>query len=128
VVGGGTAVALGTIAVVVDRRRTYRVPCDLPVLWRRGWRDVSARACDLDTDGLFLATSHSIPVDQTMDLVVTLPDGPVRVLGVARYLGVTRHGRGIGVAILAITAEDRTRWLSWYRAEVEAMTAARTAG
>jgi hypothetical protein len=106
--------------MTVDRRRTHRVACDLPVEWRRGWRLVVAHARDFDTDGLFLATAHTIPLNQTMDLVVTLPDGEqINIVGVARYVGVTRHGRGIGVAILAITDEDREKWLAHYRAELD---------
>src|SRR6187200_3738580 len=106
--GLGKARAMHLVAsMTVDRRRTHRVPCDLAVEWRRGWRLVVAQARDFDTDGLFLATTHTIQLDQSMELVVTLPDGTsINLLGVARYVGVTRHGRGIGIAIIAITDED----------------------
>jgi hypothetical protein len=107
--------------MLVDRRRHARVACDLPVEWRRGWRVVLAHAKDIDVDGFFLATTHTVPLDTTMDLVVTLPTGPVAVVGVARYVGATRHGRGVGVAVLAITEEDREAWLAYYRGELDAV-------
>jgi len=107
--------------MTVDRRRSPRVPCDLPVEWRRGWRVVIAHARDLDADGFFMATAHNIALNTAMDLVVTLPSDQITVVGLARYQGVTRHGRGVGVAMLAISDEDREKWTAYYRAELDAM-------
>lgn len=104
-----------------DRRRTPRAPCDLPVEWRRGWKTVFGRARDLNADGFFLITPHTLALNFVMDLIVTLPDGPLAMLGVARYVGPTRHGRGIGVAIHAITKEDRARWHAYHRAALAEM-------
>lgn len=104
-----------------DRRRSPRVPCDLPVLWKRGWRTTPLRVLDLNADGVFIATSDKIDLNFLMDLVITLPDGDLSFLGVARFLGATRHGRGVGVAIHGITPEDRKRWQVFYRTEVHKM-------
>jgi hypothetical protein len=105
----------------IDRRRTPRAPCDLPVEWRRGWKTVMGRARDLNADGFFLITPHTLELNFVMDVIVTLPDGPVPLLGVARYVGPTRHGRGIGVQIHAIAKEDRARWHAYHRAAVAEM-------
>lgn len=109
--------------MTVDRRRTHRLACDLPVEWRRGWLTVAARIRDFDPEGLFVETSHSVPPGQTMDLVVALPDGELRITGVARYVGTNRHGRGVGVAILAITTEDLARWRACYERAAAALPA-----
>lgn len=101
-----------------DRRRTPRAPCDLPVEWKRGWKTVYGRAKDLNADGLFLLTPHTVELNFIMDVIVTLPDGPVPILGVARYIGPTRHGRGIGIAIHSITKDDRARWHAYHLAAV----------
>jgi hypothetical protein len=85
---------------------------------------IHGRARDLNADGFFLFTLESLQLDFMMDLVVTLPDGELPVLGVARFIGDTRHGRGIGVAIHAITKEDRARWHAYHRAAVTEMLGA----
>lgn len=107
----------------IDRRRSPRAPCDLPVEWKRGWKTVHGRARDLNADGFFLITPHTLELNFVMDVIVTLPDGPISLLGVARYVGPTRHGRGIGVQIHAITKEDRARWCAYHRAAVAEMLA-----
>ena len=82
---------------------------------------MNGRVRDLNADGFFLLTTHTVELNYLMDLVLTLPDGPLPLLGVARYVGATRHGRGIGVAIHAITKEDRARWHAYHRAAVDSM-------
>jgi hypothetical protein len=99
-----------------DRRRSPRVPCDLRVEWRRGLRTSWCRARDFNLGGLFIATEIPVELHYAMDLVVHLPSGAIEVLGVARFVGNTRHGHGIGVAVHSITDEDRARWLVFYRA------------
>ena len=107
-----------------DRRRTPRAPCDLPVEWKRGWKTVNGRVRDLNADGFFMLTPHTVELNYVVDVIVTLPDGPLPLLGVARFVGATRHGRGIGVAIHAITKEDRARWHAYHRAAVDTMISA----
>ena len=99
-----------------DRRLSPRVPCDLPVEWRRSLRTNRCRAKDLNIGGLFIQTEVPVDLHYAMDLVVHLPSGPIEVLGVARFSGMTRHGHGIGIAVHSITDEDRARWLVFYRA------------
>lgn len=103
----------------LDRRRTPRVPCDLPAVWRRGWRRDELRVRDLNADGMYLATDAKVALNYLMDLVIELPDGPLEVLVVARFQGRSRHGPGIGVAIHAIDPDDRKRWHAYHRRLLE---------
>lgn len=105
----------------IERRRTLRIACDLPAVWRRRPGDVEARVRDFNADGVFLATTETIPLNYVMDLCLTLPDGPLEVLAVARFVGRSRHGHGIGVAFHALAADDRKRWLAHYRAALVRM-------
>jgi hypothetical protein len=98
-----------------ERRLSPRVPCDLPVDWRRGLRTLRCRARDLNVNGLFVATEVPVPVGYAMDLCVHFPTGPLEILGVARYVGRTRHGHGIGVQVHVIDKKDSERWLVYYR-------------
>lgn len=104
-----------------DRRRTPRVPCDLPAHWKLQSRVIAARAVDLNADGLFLRTDSIVAENHLMDLAVTLPHTEVSFFGVARYVGASRHGHGIGVKIHAISREDREAWMRYYRLALERM-------
>ena len=86
--------------------------------WKRGWRDVDARAADMNADGIFIRTDETVELNHMVDISVTLPTGKVTFMGVARFVGSTRHGRGIGVSIHVISKEDRERWLAFYRGAV----------
>jgi hypothetical protein len=99
-----------------DRRRTPRVPCDLPVEWRRAGRVLRCRARDLNEHGFFVSTEIPVDLHHVMDVMVMMPDGPLEVLGVARFVGATRYGHGIGIAMHAISSADRKRWELFYNA------------
>jgi hypothetical protein len=98
-----------------ERRLSPRVPCDLLVEWRRGVRTLKCRARDLNVNGLFLATEVPVDVGYAMDLCVHFPTGVLDILGVARFVGLTRHGHGIGVQVHVIDKKDSERWLVYYR-------------
>jgi hypothetical protein len=98
-----------------NRRRTMRVHCELPATWKRGRRVVETTVRDVNADGLLVATEEDFPVNQMMDLTITLPSGPVSLLVVSRLCGNTRHGRGIGASILAMEPYDRVSWNRHYR-------------
>ncbi len=92
-----------------------RVRCGLPILWKRGPTKVEAWIRDVNADGMFIETTATIPVNQVMELVVTLPTGPVSVTAVSRLCGSTRQGHGIGVTIFAMEPLERYRWNAHYR-------------
>ncbi len=104
-----------------DRRRSPRVPCVLPVTWKRGGTSHQLRVLDLNADGVFIETTQPIELNYLMDLVLTLPDGDLPFLAVARFLGASRHGKGIGVAIHVMTPEDRKRWHAFHCGLVQRM-------
>jgi len=43
-----------------DRRRSPRAPCDVPALWRRGWRQERARMRDLEREVKELRRANEI--------------------------------------------------------------------
>lgn len=102
-----------------ERRRTTRVPCEVPVTWRRR-NAVLAVMRDVNADGLFLLTTESVELNQVMNLVVTLPDGPIEFFGVSRFVGDSGHGRGIGVAIHTMSDQEKQRWMRFHRGWLEA--------
>ncbi len=104
----------------VDRRRTPRIRCDLLVEWRRSPRIIECRARDLNVSGLFIRTEVPAALHYVMELVVHLPSGPLEVLGVARFIGNSCHGHGIGVEVHSIIDHARARWLAFYRAGLAA--------
>jgi hypothetical protein len=71
-------------------------------------------ATDINADGLFLATGLEAEPGELMQLVVELPDGPLQLLGSARFVGRTQSGAGIGVEIYGISDAGRARWLAYY--------------
>jgi hypothetical protein len=92
-----------------------RVRSELPVGWKRGRKLIEVHACDVSADGMLLQTDVEYPVNQMMELTVELPSGPVSMVVVSRLCGDTRHGRGIGVSILAMDQLERARWNRYYR-------------
>jgi hypothetical protein len=82
--------------------------------------DIHAVVIDINAHGLFLRTDASIDLNMLMRMEIKLPDGPVTVIGVARFVGQNSHGRGIGVAIFAMDEEQKRRWLTHYRSLIGA--------
>lgn len=85
--------------------------CLLTGQWKRGNRVVVTHLEELNADGMRIAMADPFPVNQIMDLVVDLPDGPVAMLGVSRE----HHAGGLGIAIFAMAERDRLRWNEFYR-------------
>jgi hypothetical protein len=98
-----------------ENRRTKRVRCCVPARWMRASGDIHAVVIDINAHGLFLRTDASIDTNMLMKMEIKLPDGPVTVIGVARFVGQNTQGRGIGVAIFAMEESDKRRWLVHYR-------------
>ena len=73
---------------------------------------------DVSAEGLFLLTPESVPLNQVMNLVVSLPDGLIEFFGVSRYVGLSEHGYGIGVSIHTMSNQEKSRWYSFHRAAV----------
>jgi hypothetical protein len=103
-----------------EKRRTKRVRCAIRGRWLRRSGDVAGEIIDINAHGLFLRTEASVEPNTLMRIEVALPDGPVTLLGVARFAGVAYHGRGIGVSLFAMDDVNSRRWLTHYRALLDA--------
>lgn len=99
-----------------ERRRTTRTPCDLPVTWLRRGRVAIGCVRDVNADGFFLLTPETVALNQVMNLVVMLPDGPIDFFGVSRYVGVSVHGHGVGLSIHTMSHHEQARWRAFHRA------------
>ncbi len=103
----------------LERRRSLRLPVDLPVQWLRRGKQLPLRAHDINSDGLFLLTPYEVPHNYLMDLEVALPTGKITFTAVARFCGPSTWGLGIGVEIHVISPTDRYAWLRFYRTRQE---------
>ncbi len=103
-----------------SRRRSERVNASLKVMWVRRSGSVELTALDISRDGMFLRTDETTMPDSLMQLEIALPNCIVRLLAVARFLGTTARGRGIGAEIFAMDDRERRAWLVYYRSVLAA--------
>jgi uncharacterized protein (TIGR02266 family) len=66
---------------------------------------------NLSNGGLFVATWRRLPVGTPVDVVLTLPDGPVRTQGRIRWVRDLTEvaAPGIGIMFDALSERDRQR-------------------
>ena len=88
----------------------------LPVRWLKVTGTVETTATDINMNGLFLRMEDLPKVRSLMQLEVTLPMRVLRFFAVARFVGNTESGPGIGVEIHLIDEHDRAVWHQYYRA------------
>jgi len=91
-----------------DQRRYPRVtpPKSALAAWQAGpRRDVSFLE-SLSVGGLFVRTKQALPVRSLVQLLLDLPVGQVRCLGIVRR---ARENHGIAVQFTAMDASDRAR-------------------
>ena len=106
-----------------SKRRSRRVPCDVTVSWMRRGVAVPAVAADINEHGMFIRTSLAAHAGELLQLVVHLPDGALTCCVIARFVGESESGRGIGAELFVIAEGDRRRWSRHYRAALRAMSA-----
>jgi len=112
---------LATIQMVA-RRRTSRIAHRLTGRWLRPFVEIAIEIADISADGLFLAERVDMPLGQLQQIEIDLPPATVRLLVVPRHVTHSEWGSGMGLAIFASSALDRTRWLERFRAAGEATT------
>ncbi|SRR5258706_10575469 len=100
----------------ISRRRSERVSCAIHVRWRRAPVAVDLVARDVNQHGMFLATPATTVPNSLMHLEVTLPTGPITVFAVARFVGDTESGHGIGIELFLLDEIARRAWNANYRA------------
>src|SRR5690242_1611408 len=98
-----------------SNRRSERMVTSLPVRWLLRSGSVDCVASDVNADGLFLRTDVSAMPGALMQLELRLPTGPITVFGVARFVGNTLAGAGIGIELFMMGPPERRSWLGFYR-------------
>jgi hypothetical protein len=104
------------------QRRSVRVPCRIPVRWRRQPNPIDLMAQDINQHGFFLSTEIAARPDELIHLEIDLPTQRIVVFGVARFVGATAQGRGIGVEIFVMDDRFEKAWTSYYRELLAAHT------
>ena len=98
-----------------SRRRSERILTN----WRAslcGSRGgMTATVTDASLEGLFVRTRELPEIGQVVWLMVELPDGPMEVFGVVRFVGETIAGRGAGIELLPLGTRNRERWINAYQ-------------
>jgi hypothetical protein len=112
------------VAIEQKPRRYPRVKVhkEILVAWKNGSQKYVSRAEDLGLGGLFVRTQNPPVVGTSLQLLFNTPEGEVRVRAVVRSLVV---GRGMGLGIVAMDQEHRTRldrWLKKLAVEVQPIT------
>jgi hypothetical protein len=107
---------------IKSKRRSRRIPSRLAVrVMRRGaW--VTASAGDINEHGVFIRTEVKAWPGELLQFVIDLPDGPMNAFVVARFIGTTETGVGIGAEFYNLAEVDRVRWSRHFRAELRGLT------
>jgi hypothetical protein len=101
----------------MSKRRSERIAVTLPVRWIRRPNDVETIAIDMNIHGMFLRTDEpSVLPGQLMQVEVKLPEGSLELFVIARFVGLTERGLGIGVEIFVMDDVARGKWANYYRA------------
>ena len=97
-----------------DARRHPRFKACKPVLvaWRRGTEKHVSRVENLALGGLFVYTQDAPAVGTSVELLFNAPEGEVRVRAIVRNLVA---GRGMGLGIVSMEPEHRTRLDRWLK-------------
>jgi len=80
----------------LERRKNRRIttPNGLWVSCKFDDRRTTLRVQDVSTSGALIVTEESVPVSTRLELLFSVPEGEIRLLGVVRSF---TPGRGIGV-------------------------------
>jgi hypothetical protein len=81
---------------------------------------VDGTVTDVNLNGLFVRTSRPGEIGRIVAVRVQLPDGPMDVFGLVRFVGRSSAGHGMGVELLVMAAPKKKRWTSQYHALLNA--------
>ncbi len=95
-------------------RRSQRVGCAMPVYWSRRRTPMSGQAIHCNAHGLFIATLYDADVGFVLDFTIVLPTGAISATGIARFVGFTPAGRGLGIELHVMDTGDRQCWHTHY--------------
>jgi hypothetical protein len=108
-----------------NKRRSARLASSLHVRWVRLPKTRELLAANINEHGMFLRTDATTSLDSLMQLEATLPGGAITMFAVARFVGTTVNGRGIGVEIRLMDEKQRQAWLAFYRSAQRSATRSR---
>ena len=97
-----------------ERRRYRRLKSSkrLLVVWKLGTQKCLSTVENLGLGGLFIRTENPPKAGTTMQLLFDTPEGEVRGLAAVRNCS---PGEGMGVSIVSMDPEHRTRLDRWLR-------------
>lgn len=97
-----------------ERRRYRRLKSSkrLLVVWKLGTQKYLSTVENLGLGGLFIRTENPPKAGTTMQLLFDTPEGEVRGLAAVRNCS---PGEGMGVSIVSMDPEHRTRLDRWLR-------------
>ena len=99
--------------IVMERRKTYRVPVRVPVFSNGFGVDSSTVTVNLTAGGMYVETHESPAVSTALDLSLCLPDGqdPLRLTGRIVRSGNAKEPTGVGIEFMAVDrySHDRLR-------------------
>jgi hypothetical protein len=104
------------------KRRSRRISSKLAVCWLRGGKEIPALVADINLHGMFIRTELDAWRDELLEVIIQLGDGPLRMCVVARFMGNTDSGRGIGAELFLVSKNDRRRWSQHYHATLRKLT------
>lgn len=106
----------------MERRRHPRASASLLVERHEEGVTYFHTTWDVGGGGVFLLRAHEIPLPETMDLLVHLPDGglPIRARGIVTHRVEGDGSRsGYGVRLVDVALEDALRLARWVGAHAE---------
>lgn len=96
-----------------ENRREERLSAELKVDYRAGGSFVTDYSANVSRKGVFIQTSHPLPVGQKVRLRMQLPEGdaPFALDGVVKWVSASReqqeHPPGMGVEFIDLPDEAR---------------------
>jgi hypothetical protein len=102
--------------MVSSKRRSKRISSHISMSWLRQDREVTVVASEINEHGLFIRFEGEIPaLGELLQLVIELPDGPLRAHATARVVNDQIEGPGVGAEIVVLSDHERRRWAKHYR-------------
>lgn len=102
-----------------SKRRSRRVPAQLHMNWLKDGQPVAVVCSEINEHGLLIHFPHDRPaLGDLLQLVIELPDGPLRAHATARAVNGSAQAAGIGAEIVVLSEHERRRWAKHYRQQL----------
>jgi hypothetical protein len=97
-----------------NSRRSKRIFIERRVRWIKRSGYAESVTGDINAQGMFIQTTEAPTIGTLHRVEVDLPDGPLALLVVVKFVGCGVSGSGVGVEIHASDAEAQQRWVDHY--------------